>query len=182
MARTSNGSHYTSNSFNFESGILNSPFSYQVPQEVGRVGTNSPDLVRPVSQRKDGIEAMFSRQRRPDGSKQKFEEYSSKVSDHGTTYDTTNEFSETPPPKKRKVEASEEKILSSAEPIHIEAAPSTPIKPKKRLPSKSPKTTKVSQYTATSLIHPNRLISRLQTSSNNNNNSNSKITSFFQRK
>ncbi|KAH7107181.1 DUF159-domain-containing protein [Auriculariales sp. MPI-PUGE-AT-0066] len=36
---------------------------YPVPKEVGRVGTDSPSFVLPVSQRKDGIQAMFARQK-----------------------------------------------------------------------------------------------------------------------
>ncbi|KAG7087468.1 hypothetical protein E1B28_013433 [Marasmius oreades] len=36
---------------------------YQVPKEVGKVGTESPTFIQPVSQRKDGIEAMFSKQK-----------------------------------------------------------------------------------------------------------------------
>lgn len=37
--------------------------SYPVPTEVGKVGTDSPSYVLPVSQRKDGIQAMFARQK-----------------------------------------------------------------------------------------------------------------------
>jgi hypothetical protein len=36
--------------------------SYAVPKEVGKVGTQSPTFIEPVKKRKDGIEAMFSRQ------------------------------------------------------------------------------------------------------------------------
>jgi len=35
---------------------------YPVPKEVGRVGANSPEFIKPISQRKDGIEAMFAKQ------------------------------------------------------------------------------------------------------------------------
>ncbi|KAH7921125.1 hypothetical protein BV22DRAFT_1038994 [Leucogyrophana mollusca] len=35
---------------------------YAVPQEVGKVGTESPTFIEPVAQRKDGIQAMFARQ------------------------------------------------------------------------------------------------------------------------
>ncbi|KAH9029272.1 hypothetical protein EDB85DRAFT_1867255 [Lactarius pseudohatsudake] len=35
---------------------------YAVPQEVGRVGVQSPTFVEPVEKRKDGIEALFTRQ------------------------------------------------------------------------------------------------------------------------
>ncbi|KAF9260441.1 DUF159-domain-containing protein [Marasmius fiardii PR-910] len=36
---------------------------YQVPKEVGKVGTESPKFIEPVSKRKDGIEAMFAKQK-----------------------------------------------------------------------------------------------------------------------
>jgi hypothetical protein len=36
--------------------------SYAVPTEVGKVGTESPTFIEPVQKRKDGIEAMFTRQ------------------------------------------------------------------------------------------------------------------------
>jgi hypothetical protein len=36
---------------------------YQVPLEVGKVGTESPSFIEPVATRKDGIQAMFQRQR-----------------------------------------------------------------------------------------------------------------------
>jgi putative SOS response-associated peptidase YedK len=37
--------------------------SYQVPKEVGKVGTESPSFIEPIAGRKDGIQAMFSKQR-----------------------------------------------------------------------------------------------------------------------
>ncbi|KAJ7073279.1 hypothetical protein B0H15DRAFT_869398 [Mycena belliarum] len=36
---------------------------YQVPKEVGKVGTESPAFIEPVANRKDGIQAMFSKQK-----------------------------------------------------------------------------------------------------------------------
>ncbi|EPQ55834.1 DUF159-domain-containing protein [Gloeophyllum trabeum ATCC 11539] len=36
---------------------------YQVPKEVGKIGTESPSFIQPVSQRKDGIESMFAKQK-----------------------------------------------------------------------------------------------------------------------
>jgi len=36
---------------------------YQVPKEVGKVGTDSPKFIEPVAERKDGIAAMFQKQR-----------------------------------------------------------------------------------------------------------------------
>src|SRR5688572_19325782 len=38
-------------------------FSYQVPKEVGKIGTESPTYIEPVAARKDGIQAMFAKQR-----------------------------------------------------------------------------------------------------------------------
>ena len=37
--------------------------SYAVPTEVGKVGTESPSFIEPITSRKDGIQAMFSKQR-----------------------------------------------------------------------------------------------------------------------
>ena len=39
------------------------PCSYQVPKEVGKVGVESPTFVEPITQRKDGIQAMFAKQK-----------------------------------------------------------------------------------------------------------------------
>ncbi|KAH9477014.1 Abasic site processing protein [Psilocybe cubensis] len=36
---------------------------YAVPKEVGKVGTESPTYIEPITDRKDGIEAMFSKQK-----------------------------------------------------------------------------------------------------------------------
>ncbi|KAH0579765.1 hypothetical protein H2248_002602 [Termitomyces sp. 'cryptogamus'] len=42
---------------------LNHPLDcYQVPKEVGKVGTESPTFIEPIATRKDGIQAMFSKQ------------------------------------------------------------------------------------------------------------------------
>ncbi|KAJ7216202.1 hypothetical protein B0H12DRAFT_992514, partial [Mycena haematopus] len=37
--------------------------SYQVPKEVGKVGTESSTFIEPVANRKDGIQAMFTKQK-----------------------------------------------------------------------------------------------------------------------
>jgi hypothetical protein len=37
--------------------------SYQVPKEVGKVGVESRAFIEPVATRKDGIKAMFEKQR-----------------------------------------------------------------------------------------------------------------------
>jgi hypothetical protein len=39
------------------------PGSYQVPKEVGKVGAESTAFIEPVATRKDGIKAMFAKQR-----------------------------------------------------------------------------------------------------------------------
>ncbi|KAH7882128.1 hypothetical protein F5I97DRAFT_421966 [Phlebopus sp. FC_14] len=36
---------------------------YQVPKEIGKVGSESATFIEPVAERKDGIQAMFARQR-----------------------------------------------------------------------------------------------------------------------
>jgi len=41
---------------------------YQVPKEVGKVGAESPTFIEPVAHRKDGIQAMFSRQKQAQSS------------------------------------------------------------------------------------------------------------------
>ncbi len=42
--------------------------SYAVPKEVGKVGTESPAFIQPISQRQDGIQAMFAKQNLIQGS------------------------------------------------------------------------------------------------------------------
>ena len=37
--------------------------SYQVPKEVGKVGTESPKFIEPIANRKDGIMTMFAKQK-----------------------------------------------------------------------------------------------------------------------
>lgn len=37
--------------------------SYRVPKEVGKVGTESATFIEPIEKRKDGIEAMFAKQK-----------------------------------------------------------------------------------------------------------------------
>ncbi|KAJ3518669.1 hypothetical protein NMY22_g13558 [Coprinellus aureogranulatus] len=46
---------------------------YQVPKEVGKIGNESPTFIEPVANRKDGIQAMFAKQKqaKPSGSPSK---------------------------------------------------------------------------------------------------------------
>ncbi|RPD77082.1 DUF159-domain-containing protein [Lentinus tigrinus ALCF2SS1-7] len=39
---------------------------YAVPKEVGKIGTESPTFIEPITERKDGIQAMFAKQTRKD--------------------------------------------------------------------------------------------------------------------
>ena len=43
-------------------------YSYQVPKEIGKVGAESPTFIEPIANRKDGIQAMFSKQRQSEKS------------------------------------------------------------------------------------------------------------------
>jgi hypothetical protein len=48
---------------------LNAPLQcYQVPKEIGKVGAESPTFIEPIANRKDGIQAMFSKQRQSEKS------------------------------------------------------------------------------------------------------------------
>lgn len=42
---------------------LSNDSSYQVPKEVGKVSTESPTFIQPIAQRKDGIQALFAKQK-----------------------------------------------------------------------------------------------------------------------
>lgn len=53
--------------------ILLSSFehSYPVPQEVGKVGNESASFIHPVSERKDGLESLFRKQKEQNTSSSK---------------------------------------------------------------------------------------------------------------
>lgn len=53
---------------NFYAFFVHRSISYQVPKEVGKVGTESPSFIEPITSRKDGIQAMFSKQKQTDSS------------------------------------------------------------------------------------------------------------------
>jgi hypothetical protein len=65
--------------------------SYQVPKEVGRVGKESENFIKPVSQRKDGIEAMFSNYRKNSPTKRKRTPQTPTVIDAGESSVTADE-------------------------------------------------------------------------------------------
>ncbi|KAG2145482.1 uncharacterized protein EDB93DRAFT_1207439 [Suillus bovinus] len=57
----------SSNAWSAELGKLLQPteglICYQVPKDVGKVGAESPAFIQPVATRRDGIKAMFAKQR-----------------------------------------------------------------------------------------------------------------------
>ncbi|KAK7441711.1 hypothetical protein VKT23_016376 [Stygiomarasmius scandens] len=97
----------------------NSPLEcYQVPKEVGKVGTESSTFIQPISERKDGIQAMFLKQKSQKvasssssspknvQNKRKREESSAKGPVKVESSDDEIEIIEKPsPPKRPKVES-----------------------------------------------------------------------------
>ncbi|KAJ7281770.1 hypothetical protein C8J57DRAFT_1298513 [Mycena rebaudengoi] len=61
---------------------------YQVPKEVGRVGTESSTFIEPVANRKDGIQAMFTKQKEAQTSPKKITRKRSPSSDTIEVVDT----------------------------------------------------------------------------------------------
>ncbi|KAJ3572079.1 hypothetical protein NP233_g3315 [Leucocoprinus birnbaumii] len=97
---------------------------YQVPQEVGRVGTESETFIQPIKSRKDGIQAMFMKQKEV---KRKREEDTEVIgvkdeddgpSKRAKTEDADVEEHDEKPPKKLKAEGSSSgfKPSSSSQP------------------------------------------------------------------
>ncbi|KAJ7619420.1 hypothetical protein FB45DRAFT_930745 [Roridomyces roridus] len=68
---------------------------YQVPKEVGKVGTESPTFIEPVASRKDGIQALFAKQKQAQASPKKAVKRTLSPVD-----DDEIEFDGPPPPKK----------------------------------------------------------------------------------
>ncbi|KAI0298994.1 hypothetical protein B0F90DRAFT_1631821 [Multifurca ochricompacta] len=102
---------------------------YAVPQEVGKVGTESPTFIEPVEKRKDGIEAMFMRQAEAMTATTKMQKSESGAS-------TSSTFSNPPSmgSGKRKREPSES--LETAEAVIAVSAASPTAK--KRIKAESP--------------------------------------------
>ncbi|KAF4564454.1 SOS response-associated peptidase family protein [Pleurotus pulmonarius] len=139
--------HPTNSSTDKEGKLL----CYQVPKEVGKVGTESPSYIEPVSQRKDGIEAMFAKAK----SKSTASPQSSAPAERAmsTTVDAKSS-PPSPPSQKRKRTLSPEPDLSLASEVialpetgpskrSFKPAPSLPPSPKKpKNTSSSPKKTK----------------------------------------
>ncbi|KAH8822713.1 DUF159-domain-containing protein [Flagelloscypha sp. PMI_526] len=99
---------------------------YAVPTEVGKVGLQSASFVEPVTQRKDGIEAMFSKQK----AKQKEDASNPDViSPKVKESESSQEFSllALVSPSKRKQETPEPETLDSS---------SVPVTPPKKKPKK----------------------------------------------
>ncbi|KAJ8509259.1 hypothetical protein ONZ45_g8539 [Pleurotus djamor] len=149
---------------------------YQVPLEVGKVGKESPSFIEPVENRKDGIEALFSKQKAkgavvpqtPQKGKRKRSMSSEATLDDEAIIiiDDGNEGIDQTTPKKKgrlpdegKAESSGGAGQSQDETTKTEAQlsltnlPCTPTKPKRRptrTPSpKKPRTSPVKPYSPT---------------------------------
>ncbi|RDB23522.1 hypothetical protein Hypma_009219 [Hypsizygus marmoreus] len=97
---------------------------YQVPKEVGKVGTESSTFIEPITSRKDGIQAMFSKQAKTSDSKHpavKRSRSKSPAKVHDLTADSP------PPTKKAKVEKRKSEKGNSD--VAVVGGPSTPKKP-----------------------------------------------------
>ncbi|KAG6855969.1 hypothetical protein H0H87_008910 [Tephrocybe sp. NHM501043] len=117
----------SSQSWTSELSKLVQPFSdpdhplecYQVPKEVGRVGTESPTFIEPVVKRKDGIQAMFSKlASKPSTSQPRLGPSSRKRSQSPE---------DTPPSKKIKPEMEDDSDIEiiSGPPTKIKSTPTT---------------------------------------------------------
>ncbi|KAJ3530233.1 hypothetical protein NMY22_g8664 [Coprinellus aureogranulatus] len=130
---------------------------YQVPKEVGKIGNESPTFVEPVANRKDGIQAMFAKQKQanlpnspsksslPTSSPAQSQSQNSK----GTEADSSApdlKTPSTPPPKMKRPRSTSPVDLSKGEPESKKAKAESSksaagsgsrSKPKKEL-SKSP--------------------------------------------
>ncbi|KAF9526058.1 hypothetical protein CPB83DRAFT_858598 [Crepidotus variabilis] len=124
---------------------------YQVPKEVGKVGTESPSFIKPVSSRKDGIEAMFSKQREkanepPPSTKQVTPSTPKrKKVEESTPPPSTSSFStqeEPPSPSKRlKINVSDDSNQPSSSTnaaVKKDIKSKPPNSPSKRKPTKAP--------------------------------------------
>ncbi|KAF8154077.1 DUF159-domain-containing protein [Crassisporium funariophilum] len=122
---------------------------YAVPREVGKVGTESPSFIEPITNRKDGIEAMFSKQKRmqatpspskgsssPPG-KRKHESSPSPSKERGATRPLS--FKDSPSPSKR-LKSDHGDDSNQPEDAKTEVASKSVVKPRaspsKRKPAK----------------------------------------------
>jgi len=103
---------------------------YQVPKEVGKVGAESSTFIEPISQRKDGIEAMFAKQKKTAPSEQ-------------PEASSSSQQTRTPGSSKRKrlspkLEEEDVEVLNSDEPNNKKArgASGSDIKKEEETPSR----------------------------------------------
>ncbi|KAG5728227.1 hypothetical protein E4T56_gene19041 [Termitomyces sp. T112] len=110
---------------------LNHPLDcYQVPKEVGKVGTESPTFIEPIATRKDGIQAMFSKQ----AAKSKLSQDSQKRS--RSPVDVLDLTASPPASKKTKINKHED---SDIQVIEIPPTPSKSSASQSKSPSKQSK-------------------------------------------
>jgi len=94
-----------------------------VPKEVGKVGVQSPTFIEPVQNRKDGIEAMFSRQAK--AAQQPQQKSASRDAPPATAAGSGKRKRESSPPTEEKDEEKQEKETSTSVST---TAPSSPAK------------------------------------------------------
>lgn len=124
-----------------------------VPKEVGKVGTESPAIIQPITERKDGIRAMFAKQQKGSPSPSKLSTPTSEQAQHETQPQSepqssgqshiSSEFPTTPVGK-RKVSALEDSGVSKPQ--------GSPTK-KPRLGSASPRKGGLSPTVSLCLSH-----------------------------
>ncbi len=99
--------------------------SYAVPKEVGKVGVQSPTFIEPVQKRKDGIEAMFSRQAKAAQQPQQKSASRDAPPAAATAAGSGKRKRESSPPTEEKDEEKQEKETSTSVST---TAPSSPAK------------------------------------------------------
>ncbi|KAF5353475.1 hypothetical protein D9756_008100 [Leucocoprinus leucothites] len=116
---------------------------YQVPQEVGRVGTESETFIEPVKSRKDGIQAMFMKQKeKKTEGKRKRETVEIKDEDKETSKRATTEDGEKFKPGDQ-VQKPAKKLKSESSSSDIKPTPSS-SQSSERKPKPSPTKKKAS--------------------------------------
>jgi len=107
---------------------------YRVPNEVGRVGTESPAYLKPINERKDGIEMMFGKQRQKaqsdNGNASSRDEAtaSPKKEPSAVKEEADSEIIEISPEERKSASLSSSKLSSSSADLETKSSSSTPVK------------------------------------------------------
>ncbi|KAG8851103.1 hypothetical protein FRB91_008428 [Serendipita sp. 411] len=129
-------------------GVPGQPFTiYPVPPEVGKVGNESKSFIQPVDQRKDGIKALFAKQKRQ---KEEPEASTSTETLPETTSNKKRERSKTPELLEKREEGPSTKRAKLDTPVKTPASPRKKPQgsPKKKMasPVKDPNARTISQF------------------------------------